>query len=149
MFLASWLGNITSCKVPWEPDHRCRGKGKRHIIEVHYDSEDEEVYEDATVDAYLEQSDDASDSCTLVEASDSCTLGEDSDPCALEGQLDGQDDSTCALAVISHSVDDLTLQQSGDTSRDPHVLAPRHDEVSYGDCDTVGTFSDTYDSHDT
>jgi hypothetical protein len=34
-----------SFKVPWEPDHRCRGKGKRHIIEVHYDSEDEEVYE--------------------------------------------------------------------------------------------------------
>jgi hypothetical protein len=29
-----------SCKVPWERDHRCRGKGKRHIIEVHYDSED-------------------------------------------------------------------------------------------------------------
>ena len=69
-----------SCKVPWEPDHRCRGKGKKHIIEVHYDSEDE-VYEDAAIDAYLEQSDDASDSCTLVEASNSCTsLGEDSDP---------------------------------------------------------------------
>jgi hypothetical protein len=117
-----------TCKVPWEPDHRCRGKGKKHIIEVHYDNEDK-VYEDATIDAYLEQSDDASDSCTLVEASDSCTLGEDSDPCALEGQLDGQDDSTCALAVISHSVDDLTLQQSGDTSRDPHVLALRNDEV--------------------
>jgi hypothetical protein len=30
-----------SCKVPWEPDHRCRGKGKKHIIEVHYDSDDE------------------------------------------------------------------------------------------------------------
>jgi hypothetical protein len=30
-----------SFKVPWEPYHRCRGKGKRHIIEVHYDSEDE------------------------------------------------------------------------------------------------------------
>jgi hypothetical protein len=68
------------------------------------------VYEDATIDAYLEQSDDASDSCTLVEASESCMLGEDSDPYALEGQLDGKDDSTCALAVISHSVDDLTLQ---------------------------------------
>jgi len=96
---------------------------------MHYDSEDDEVYEDAAIDAYLEQSDDASDSCTLVEASDSCTLGEDSDPCASEGQLDGQDDSTCALAVISHSVDDLTLQQSGDTSKAPHVLAPRHDEI--------------------
>jgi hypothetical protein len=111
--------------VPWEPNHRCRGKGKTHIIEVHYDSEDEEVYEDVAIDAYLEHSDDASDSCTLVEASDSCTLGEDSDPCALEGQ----DDSTYSLAVISHSVDELTLQQSGDTSRDPHVLAPRHDEI--------------------
>jgi hypothetical protein len=32
-----------SCKVPWEPDHRCRGKGKKHIIEVHYDSHDEDL----------------------------------------------------------------------------------------------------------
>jgi hypothetical protein len=31
-----------SCKVHWEPDHRCRGKGKKHIIEVHYDSDDED-----------------------------------------------------------------------------------------------------------
>jgi hypothetical protein len=115
-----------SCKVPWEPDHRCRGKGKKHIIEVHYDSDDE-VCEDAEIDAYLEQSDDASDSCT--EASDSCTLEEDSDPCVLNGQLDGHDDSTCASTVISHSVDDLTLQQSGDTSGDSHVLAPRPDEL--------------------
>jgi hypothetical protein len=67
--------------VPWEPDHRCRGKGKKPVIEVHYDSEDEEVYEDAMIDAYLEHSDDASDSCTLVEASDSCTLEEDNDHC--------------------------------------------------------------------
>jgi hypothetical protein len=67
-----------SCKEPWEPDHRCRGKGKVHIVEVHYDSEDEEMHEDATIDAYLEQSDEASDSC------------------ASEGQLDGQDDSTCS-----------------------------------------------------
>jgi hypothetical protein len=52
-----------SCKVPWEPDHRCRGKGKKHIIEVHYDSDDE-VYEDVEIDAYLEQSDDDRDSCT-------------------------------------------------------------------------------------
>jgi hypothetical protein len=87
---------------------------------MHYDSEDDEVYEDTTVDAYLEQSDDASDSCTLEE---------DGDPCILKGQLDGQDDSTCASTVISHSVDDLTLQQSGDTSGDSHVLAPRHDEL--------------------
>jgi hypothetical protein len=122
--------------VPWEPDHRCRGKGKRHIIEVHYDSEDEEMHGDATIDSYLEQFEETSDSCALVEpsdscalvdAGDSCTLGEDSDPCALEGQLDGQDDSTCALAVISHGVDDPTLQQSGNTSGDSHVLAPRQD----------------------
>jgi hypothetical protein len=32
-----------SCKVPWEQDHRCRGKGKKHIIEVHYDSGDEDL----------------------------------------------------------------------------------------------------------
>jgi hypothetical protein len=48
-----------SCKVPWEPDHRCRGKGKKHIIEVHYDSDDEDS----------EQSYDDSDSG--IEASDS------------------------------------------------------------------------------
>jgi hypothetical protein len=87
------------------------------------------VCEDAAIDAYLEQSDGASDSCTLVEASDSCMLGEDSDPCALEGQWDGQDDSTCASTVISHSVDDLILQQSRDTSGDSHVLALRSDEL--------------------
>jgi hypothetical protein len=75
-----------SCKVPWEPNHRCRGKGKKRIIEVHYDSDDE-VCEDAAIDAYLEQSDDASDSCT--EASDSYTLEEDRDPCALKEQWDG------------------------------------------------------------
>jgi hypothetical protein len=112
--------------VPWEPDHRCRGKGKKHIIEVHYDS-DYEVCEDAAIDAYLERADGASDFCT--EASDSCMLGEDSNPCTLEGQLDGQDDSTYTLAAISHSVDDLTPQQSGDTSGDSHVLAPRPDEL--------------------
>jgi hypothetical protein len=42
-----------------------------HIIEVHYDNEDEEMYVNATIDAYLEQSDKASNSC------------------ASEGQLDG------------------------------------------------------------
>jgi hypothetical protein len=52
-----------NCKEPWELDHRCRGKGKVHIVEVHYDSEDKEVYEDAQIYAYLEQSDDTSDSC--------------------------------------------------------------------------------------
>jgi hypothetical protein len=90
-----------------EPNHRCRGRGKKHIIEVHYDSDDE-VCEDATIDAYLEQSDYASDSCT--EASDSCTLEEDSDPCALEEQWDGQDDSTCASVFISHTDDSLMPQ---------------------------------------
>jgi len=102
--------------VPWELDHRCRGKGKRHIIEVHYDNEDEEMHGDATIDSYLEQ---------FEEAIDSCALGEDSDPCT----LDGQDDSTYDLAAISHCVDDLILQQSGDTSGYSHVLAPRPDEL--------------------
>jgi hypothetical protein len=115
-----------SCKVPWEPDHRCRGRGKKHIIEVLYDSDDE-VCEDASIDAYLEHSDDASDSCT--EASDSCTLGEDSDPCALEEQWDGQEDNTCVSTITSHTIDDLTPQQSGDTSGDSHMLAPRPDKL--------------------
>jgi hypothetical protein len=73
---------------------------------------------------YLEQ--DASDSC--IEASDSDTLEEDSDPCALEEQWDGHDDNTCISADISDGVDDPTPQQSGDTSGDSHVLAPRDDE---------------------
>jgi hypothetical protein len=115
-----------SCKVPWEPDHICRGKGKKHIIEVHYDSDDE-VCEDAKIDSYLEEPDDDRDSCT--EASDSCMLEEDSDPCALEEQWDGQDDSTGISTNISHGVDDPTPQQSGDTSGDSHILAHRSDEL--------------------
>jgi hypothetical protein len=43
--------------------------------------------------------------------------------------LDGQDDSTYALAVISHGVDEPTPQHSGDTSGDSHVLAPRSNEL--------------------
>jgi hypothetical protein len=124
--------------VPWEPDHRCRGKGKKHIIEVHYDSDDED----------LEQSDDDSDSCTeasdsdstsedsdddsCTEASDACTLEEDDDPCVVDRQLDGQDDSTSVSADISHTIDDFTPQQSGDTSEESHVLAPRDDELPMG-----------------
>jgi hypothetical protein len=76
-----------------------------HIVEVHYDSEDEDMYEDATVDAYLEQFDDASDSC------------------ASEGQLEGQDDSTCSLSSTSGSIEDLTLQYNGDTCEDSQELA--------------------------
>jgi hypothetical protein len=70
-----------SCKVPWEPDHRCRGKGKKHIIEVHYDSDDEDS----------EKSDDDNDSCTKAsdtEAMDACMLEEDDDPCVAYRQLD-------------------------------------------------------------
>jgi hypothetical protein len=37
--------------VPWELDHRCRGKGKKHIIEVRYDNVDE-ICEDGAIDAY-------------------------------------------------------------------------------------------------
>jgi hypothetical protein len=47
----------------------------------------------------------------------------------LEEQQDGQDDGTCASTVISHGVYDPTPQQSGDTSGDSHVLAPRSDEL--------------------
>jgi hypothetical protein len=71
-----------SCKELWEPDHRCRGKGRVHYIEVHYDSDEEDVYEDAALDASLEQS------------QDSCTS---------DGQLESQDDSACAL-VSHHTV---------------------------------------------
>ena len=41
-----------------------RGKGRMHNVELHYDSEDEEMHVNATIDAYLERSDKASDSCT-------------------------------------------------------------------------------------
>jgi hypothetical protein len=84
-----------SCKVPWEPDHRCRGKGKKHIIEVHYDSDDEDLeqYDDDN-DSCTEASDSEStsedsddDSCT--EATDACTLEEDDDPCVVDRQQDG------------------------------------------------------------
>jgi hypothetical protein len=127
-----------SCKVPWEPDHRCRGKGKKHIIEVHYDSDDEDS----------EQSDDDSDSCTeasdsdstsedsdddsCTEAMDACTLEEDDDPCVVDRQLDGQDDSISVSADMSHTLDDLTPQQSSDTSEESHMLAPRDDELPMG-----------------
>ena len=52
-----------SCKVPWESDHRCRGKDQERIIEAHHDSDDE-VCEDGAIDVDLEQSNDDSDSCT-------------------------------------------------------------------------------------
>jgi hypothetical protein len=120
--------------VPWEPYHRCRGKGKKHIIEVHYDSDDE-ACEDGSIEAYLEQSDDESDSCTRTSDSDSCTedddssTHEDSDPCIVDRQSDGQDDSTGVSADISHTIDDPTPQQSGDTSEDSHVLSPTNDQL--------------------
>jgi hypothetical protein len=57
-----------------------------HIVEVQYDNEDEEMHVNATIDAYLEQSDKGSESCTS------------------EGQLEGQDDiaypSSSLLALI-------------------------------------------------
>jgi hypothetical protein len=130
----------SSCKVAWEPDHRCRGRGKKHTIEVHYDSDDE-VCEDTKLelDAYLEQGDDVRDSCTeasdsdtLEEDSDSCTLvdtsdygmlGEDGDPCVVDRQLEEQNDNTCISADISRSVDDPTPQPRGDTSGDSHVFS--------------------------
>ena len=92
------------CKVPWEPDHRCRSKGQKHIIEVRYDSDDE-VCGDGVIDFDSEQFGDDNESCTeasdsdstseasdgdsCTEPSDACTLEEDSDPCTLEEQLDG------------------------------------------------------------
>jgi hypothetical protein len=132
--------------VLWELDHRCRGKGKKHIIEVHYDSDDG-VCEDIEIelDAYVEQGDDASDSCTeasdsdtLEEDIDSCTLvytsgygmiGEDGDPCVEDRKSEEQKGNTDVSTDISHGVDDSTPQQSDDTSMDLHMLAPRFDEL--------------------
>jgi hypothetical protein len=136
-----------SCKGSWELDHRCRGKDQEHIIEACHDSEGE-VCEDGPIDVDSEQSDDDSDSCTeagdsdstsedsdddsCTEASDACTLEEEDDPCVVDRQLDGQDDSTSVSADISHTIDDLTPQQCGDTSEESHVLAPRDDELPMG-----------------
>jgi hypothetical protein len=100
-----------SCKVPWKPNHRCRGKGKVHIVEVHYGNEDEKMHVNATIDTYLEQSDKASDSC------------------ASEGQLDGEDDSAYPSSSPLGNVEDSTLQHSGDTCEDSYVLALKRDEL--------------------
>jgi hypothetical protein len=80
-----------NCKVPWKQNHRCRGKGKVHIVEVHYDNQDEEIHVNATIDAYLEQSDKASDSRTF------------------KGQLYGKDDSAYPSSSPSCNVEDSTL----------------------------------------
>ena len=32
------------CKEPWDPTHKCMGKGKAHYIEVIYDDEEEEDF---------------------------------------------------------------------------------------------------------
>jgi hypothetical protein len=133
------------CKGSWEPDHRCRDQ--KHTIEAHYDREDE-VCVDGAIDVDSEQSDDDSHSGTkasdsdstsedsdddsFTEASDACMLEEDDDPCVVDGQLDGQDDGTGVSADISHTIDVFTSQQSGDTSEESHVLAPRDDELPMG-----------------
>jgi hypothetical protein len=92
--------------------------------------------EDGAIDDDLGQSDDDSDSCREASDIDSCTeddatstLEEDDDPCVVDRQLDGHDDSTSVSADISHTIDDLTPQHSGDTSEDSHVLAPIDDEL--------------------
>ena len=46
--------------------------------------------------------------------------------------MDGQDDSPSVSEDMSHTIDDLTPQQSGDTSEESHVLAPRDDELPMG-----------------
>jgi hypothetical protein len=100
---------------------------------------------DGATDVDSEQSDDDSDSCTgasdsestsedsdddsCTGASDACTLEEDDDPCVVDRQLDGQDDGTSVSVDISHTIDDLTPQQSGDTSEESHVLSLRDDEL--------------------
>jgi hypothetical protein len=57
------------------------------------------------------------------------TETEASDSCAFEGQLDGQDDSTCPSSSPSGNVEDSILQHSGDTCEASYVLALRHDEI--------------------
>jgi hypothetical protein len=40
-----------SCKEPWEPGHRCLGKGKVHLIEVTSEMGDEEILDTDTEDS--------------------------------------------------------------------------------------------------
>jgi hypothetical protein len=47
----------------------------------------------------------------------------------VDRQLDGQDDNTSVSTNISHTIDDLMPQQSGDTSEESHGLALRDDEL--------------------
>jgi hypothetical protein len=91
-----------SCKVPWELDHRCRGKGKKHIIEVHYDSDDE-ACEDGSIEAYLEKSDDESDSSTWTSVSDSCTGTSVSDSCTEDDDSSTLEEDSDLCIVDSHS----------------------------------------------
>jgi hypothetical protein len=78
------------------------------------------VHENATTDAYLEQSDEASDSC------------------ASEGQLDGQDDSACSSSSLPGSVETSTLQHSDDTCEDSYVWALGCDEIRWLDDQPLG-----------
>jgi hypothetical protein len=52
-----------------------------------------------------------------------------SDSCTFEGQLDGQDDSTCPSSSSSGNVEDSILHHSGDTCEASYVLALIHDEI--------------------
>jgi hypothetical protein len=127
-----------SCKVPWERNHRCRGKGKKHIVEVREDSDDEDLEQsddDNEFGAEASESDSTSEDSeddSYTEANDACTLEEDDDPCLVDRQLDGQDDIPSVSADMSHTIDNLTPQQSGDTSEESQVLAPRDDELPMG-----------------
>jgi hypothetical protein len=98
------------------------------IVTTSEDSDDDSCTEAGDSDSTSEDSDD--DSCT--EATDACTLEEEDDPCVVDRQLDGQDNSTSVSADISHTIDVVTSQQSGDTSEESHVLAPRDDGLPMG-----------------
>jgi hypothetical protein len=98
----------------------------QHTIEAHHENDDG-VCVDGATDVDSEQSHDDSDSFTG--ASDACTLEEDDEPCVVDRQLDGQDDRTSVSADISHTIDDLMPQQSGDTSEESRMLALRDDEL--------------------
>jgi hypothetical protein len=98
-----------SCKVPWEPDHRCRGKGKKHIVEVREDNDDE-ACEDGSIEAYLEQSDDDSDPCTEASDSDSTSEDSDGDSCIEASDSDStsedSEDDSCTEASDAYALEE-------------------------------------------
>jgi hypothetical protein len=99
-------------KVPWEPDHRCRGKDQKHTIEAHYDREDE-VFVDGVIDVDSKKFDDDNDSCTEASDSDSTSEASDGDSCTEASDSDSTSEASDGDSCIEAS-DACTLEEDSD-----------------------------------